>query len=400
MRDALTFFLSLGWSVVYIGSGGNLILAIIIPPDEEKGRYDNRTIRQSDRYPLSDRGSLGPEQPYTGSEARRDTARSGVGHSPIGAGFVRELEAEDWPAAEGCQRKGQQEANDEIRGPRSIISDITPHMAKIPFNPNEDGALEAVRTIVLERLRRDQNWNQLNQYDLSSFNPYVEYSETHIAVFQKFLIYVQDVFWELITQGVLAPGIALDMPNLPWFHITDYGRKVLKSEEPIPHDPTGYLQHCGKEIGAIDATVEAYLRESLNCFVQGCYLASMMMLGIASERVFLLLCGALWDALAVKKEKSDFEAVLACWAMKPKQDWVQKKFESLPKGVRKQLPDNVGVMLTTVFDFIRVQRNDLGHPRQDPPSVGREEAFIYLRMFPRYYKTVNQAIRFLASNKV
>ena len=78
---------------------------------------------------------------------------------------------------------------------------------------------------MLERLRRDNNWSQLNSYD-AGFDPYVEYVGNSRT---KLLVLLQDVFWEFIIQGIIAPGSNLSNPNLPWFHITDYGRKVLDS---------------------------------------------------------------------------------------------------------------------------------------------------------------------------
>src|SRR5262245_33723095 len=40
------------------------------------------------------------------------------------------------------------------------------------------------------------------------------------------------VFWELVIEGVVAPGIGAQNPhsmNLPWFHVTPYGRRVLEA---------------------------------------------------------------------------------------------------------------------------------------------------------------------------
>jgi len=148
-------------------------------------------------------------------------------------------------------------------------------MNKISFDTNEEGGFELARTIMLERLRRDKGWNQLNSYD-PGFDPYVEYVGNART---KLLILLHDVFWEFIIQGIIAPGIDLSNPSLPWFHVTDYGRGVLDSGELLPHDPAGYLQRFRNEIGAPDPTVEAYLSESLNCFTRGTYIASVVMLG-------------------------------------------------------------------------------------------------------------------------
>ena len=62
-----------------------------------------------------------------------------------------------------------------------------------------------------------------------------------VVVFQRCLM---DVFWQLVTEGILAPGENAGGLNLPWVHLTVYGRQVLADGEYQPHDRTGYeLRH-------------------------------------------------------------------------------------------------------------------------------------------------------------
>ncbi|PYV21087.1 MAG: hypothetical protein DMG24_20650 [Acidobacteria bacterium] len=231
-------------------------------------------------------------------------------------------------------------------------------MSKISFDPNDEGGLELARIVLLDRLRRDHNWNQISPYD-SGFDPYVEYVGPSRPGQERLLTLIQDVFWEFIIQGVLAPGLDLANPNLPWFHITDYGTKVLAASEFLPHDPTGYLRRFRSDIGTPDRTVEAYLSESLNCFERGCFIASVLMLGVASERAFLLVCDSLLAALSKSTERSEFDRILKRNPIKPKQDWVLRKIQEIQKTRPCPLPDNVNVMLTVIFDFIRTQRNSV-----------------------------------------
>jgi hypothetical protein len=49
---------------------------------------------------------------------------------------------------------------------------------------------------------------------------------------------------------------------------------------------------------------------------------------------------------------------------------------------------------------MRCQRNELGHPREVPPRVRREDAFVNLRIFPRYYEIAEETRGFLSSNPV
>jgi hypothetical protein len=57
-------------------------------------------------------------------------------------------------------------------------------------------------------------------------------------------------------------------------------------------------------------------------------------------------------------------------------------------------------MLVAIYDLMRCQRNELGHPREVPPNIGRQDAFVNLQIFPRYYEIAEEVRTFLASNQV
>lgn len=272
-------------------------------------------------------------------------------------------------------------------------------MGKVQFDPDEEGGLELARSIVLDRLRTDGDWKQ---YDLdgTGFSLFVDYVGDSQRGRQRLTTLAQDVLWELMIQGVIAPGLNLHTPNLPWFHLTEYGTKVLEAREFLPHDPTGYMDRFRAQCSPIDATVEVYLKESLNCFSRGALIAAIVMLGVASERVFLVLCEAFVPALQDPGQKAKLEKELELRAIKPKMDWVIQKIGEIQARKPRPLPDNINVMLAAVFDFIRCQRNELGHPQPVPPVVTREEAFANLRIFPSYYTITQQVVEFLAHNKV
>jgi hypothetical protein len=208
------------------------------------------------------------------------------------------------------------------------------------------------------------------------------------------------VFWQLVVEGVLAPGMDYNNLKLPWFHITEYGREVLASSGPQPYDPTGYLAHLRERVKSPDSTVVAYLAESLETFRKGNRVASAVMLGIAAERVFLLLCDSLVQALSIASEKAAFTKILDRFPMKPKLDWVHTKIQQVQKLGQSGFPDNATIMLTTIYDLMRCQRNDLGHPREAPPNVTRQDAFVNLQIFPRYYEIAEQVREFLKTNPV
>jgi hypothetical protein len=213
-------------------------------------------------------------------------------------------------------------------------------------------------------------------------------------------LHISDVFWELVVEGIVAPGADAWNLELPWYHVTSYGRQVVDAEAGHPHDEASYLSRIRAVVGTPDDTVMAYLTESVRAFRRATPVAATIMLGIAAERVFLLLCDSLLAALADSGEQTAFERLLERFPMKPKLDWVHTKLQALQASRAAGLPDNATLAVTAIYDFLRAQRNDIGHPREQPPRVDREEAFVNLQIFPRYYQTAEAVRQFLATTRV
>jgi hypothetical protein len=152
-------------------------------------------------------------------------------------------------------------------------------MTRIPVT----GDLALVRQVMFRRLRdalnaQPQNqWRQLEDDNGQGFENYVEFS-VHRLGFDSFTMAVIDVFWQLVSEGILAPGLNASNRDLPWFHITEYGKTVIAHGEYQPHDRDGYLRRLSTRNPNVDPTVLAYLEESLETFSRGNRVASMVML--------------------------------------------------------------------------------------------------------------------------
>src|SRR5206468_925857 len=142
----------------------------------------------------------------------------------------------------------------------------------------------------------------------ADFDQYIEH--VHPGGQRALVFHLHEVFWQLLTEGVLAPGFDSSNLNLPSFHVTEFGRAVLHSTGPNAFDPEGYLDFVRNRVAGADATVLAYLGESLHSLRRGTLVASAVMLGIAAERVFLLLSDSLHAALSSAKERDEFGAIL------------------------------------------------------------------------------------------
>src|ERR1017187_9363482 len=93
--------------------------------------------------------------------------------------------------------------------------------------------LELVRQAIFNRLLGDahpdpnQRWSQTNPDQGRGFDRYLEFVPDDRNARDVFDMCVIDVFWQLISEGVLAPGLNTSNRNLPFFHVTAYGRLVL-----------------------------------------------------------------------------------------------------------------------------------------------------------------------------
>jgi hypothetical protein len=57
-------------------------------------------------------------------------------------------------------------------------------------------------------------------------------------------------------------------------------------------------------------------------------------------------------------------------------------------------------MIVAIYELMRAQRNDFGHPTESPPRPSREDANAHLQIFPTYYATAEALRSFLKTNTV
>ncbi len=257
--------------------------------------------------------------------------------------------------------------------------------------------LDAARRILFAWLRADQSASQLSMAG-EVYEHLVDWVGPKNP--QQLAFHISEVFWQLLVEGVIAPGANSSNMNLPWFHLTEHGRQVVMGDAAHAHDPDAYLARLRARVVPPDDTVLAYVAEGVATFRHGTMIASAVMIGIAAERVFLLVCDAMHASLADPSEKARFEKILGRFAMKPKLDWIHAKLTALQSRRLPGFPEGSLLMVTAIYELLRVQRNDLGHPREAPPRLDREDVFASLQIFPRYYETANQLIQFLRSNPV
>lgn len=207
---------------------------------------------------------------------------------------------------------------------------------------------------------------------------------------------VQSIIWDLIIEGVVRPGLNDGNNNdFPFFHVTEFGKQRLKDGPRSPYDPDGYLKRLRADVGEIDPTIVTYLNESLHTFRIGCLLSSTISLGCASEKALLLLISAYAEALP-ESMQDKFRKSTEGRMIKRQFDEFRKMLDSHLKGrLPSDLADGLDITLNAVFEMIRSQRNDAGHPTGR--EVSREQTYASLVIFPAYIKKVYDLIHWLGT---
>jgi hypothetical protein len=205
---------------------------------------------------------------------------------------------------------------------------------------------------------------------------------------------------ELATAGLIVLGTSLKNSALPWFQITDYGRHCLEQGEVTPYDPDGYLKYLRDEATkAADDTVLRYVTESMQCLRFKCFMASAVMLGGATEQVFLLVAKALHAAIRDPKRQQRFgKKVLKELRLKAKYDAFLKEMAKQRAGLPRDLKEDLDIHLNGIFALIRKTRNEAGHPSGKEPSA--REAHGNLLLFPTYCREAHGLIEFFENNQV
>lgn len=272
--------------------------------------------------------------------------------------------------------------------------------------------LEELRSLAFEALKRFQNgknfWGGGLQY--GTIIPEIEYVAAQkglipvsggnfqeAKVTEDEVVKILEIISNFLNEGILMWGLNRSNLAPPFMRITSYGGKVLASEDVVPHDPDGFIKSFKEKVPNVDELILLYLVESIQTFRNNNLLSSLVMLGVASEASFNLLYDSFTKSLTGPK-KQKFERLATNISLKTKFDELMKELKRIEPSLPKDISENLESEIGGIFNLIRYQRNDAGHPTGKQTT--RDEVFVSLRLFRIYCSKLYKLVTWLANNNI
>ena len=189
---------------------------------------------------------------------------------------------------------------------------------------------------------------------------------------------LNEVLWELLTQGVLAPGKNSLNPDLPFVHVTEYGTRCIEDGAILAHDPERYIERLkGRTNSKANSIVVESAREGLLTYLDGRYTAAVVLLAHAGECLLGELAGALVRS-GRRTGHGTKRVEASCRAVERQAAAIERAL--LGRRPPKAIADETETQLAGLRELIRLVRADGGTPRI--PSVDRDLTLAQFLLFP------------------
>ena len=200
---------------------------------------------------------------------------------------------------------------------------------------------------------------------------------------------IREVFWDLFRQGAVMPGLDRSNPNLPFFSVTSYGKKILEGADPyFFYDSDTYETIIKEQVPDINETTLVYLKEAMQAFRSGCILSCSVMLGVATEHTFLTLIETIQSNAIVSKVFTNVSTQRTILEKVNKfKNILDQNMSDIPPAIKEDLDTHFASILSVIRNF----RNQAGHPTGK--VISREQAYVNMQIFIPYCKKIYQLRR-------
>lgn len=206
----------------------------------------------------------------------------------------------------------------------------------------------------------------------------------------------REIIHEFMNIGAIYPGgygQIFGSDFYPWLTITEHGKEVFSQENWLPYDPEGYLKALKEKVPEIDDATFTYIGESISSFNNRHLLSATLTLGVASENLMILLIETYSNFLKDPKRKASFDKKIEDKWISTQYKEFRKEFSADVKSLPKELQGDVDTYLDGIFNFIRINRNDAGHPTGKAQGV--KVVYANLQIFADYTRYIFDLINYL-----
>lgn len=263
-------------------------------------------------------------------------------------------------------------------------------LGKMP-NTQEVGVLNDV-----ERLIKDRNLFPSQEECERAGVDYRFYAQAELHPEDK--VTIIEIIWDLIIERIVSPGYD-GKGEYPFIRLTSFGQAIASA---LPHhyEPDDYMKFVKEQIPTLDPIIAQYLHEGVRCFRRQLLFASAVMLGAAAEKGILLLAQAISKSTKDTTKRVDLNNLLERPRLPSVFREVQAIISSLidARLIPYETHQGCTEHLLSLFEMIRVQRNDAVHPIAG--IVNSSKVFLSIQSFPTAIQSVYKLIQWLELNPI
>lgn len=210
-----------------------------------------------------------------------------------------------------------------------------------------------------------------------------------------------EAFYYLFHGGFIAPQLS-NFPShahISRYVLTSKGLSWAQGVEPLPEDASGYMQLLRRLVPNLDTVIDQYVREGLGSFERQMFFAGAVMIGAAAEKAIYLLADDIVKAQKNGPRKEKLSKVIERRRLVELLDIVGEIVKEVIK--LKVIPYSVtegteAAHLMSLFQAIRVQRNDAVHPMN--AKVSDDSVRLSFQAFPHALQMIEALREWLQAN--
>lgn len=211
---------------------------------------------------------------------------------------------------------------------------------------------------------------------------------------------ILEIINQWVANGLLVFGNKNDLDSTAsgWISVTTYGERCFEEDNILPFDPDGYIEQYKAIIPQVDDITLDYLGESITAYNRDLLLSSAITLGVASENIILNMIESFSQAIADRGARVRFQTRIRNRQISNQYETFKRELRNFNSQLPTELTRDLNTYLDGIFNFIRINRNQAGHPTGNRPN--KNVMLHNLQVFVDYSKRVFALIDYFSSNRL